>query len=213
MHYWDGTAEPSLSVLNGRNGNLIEVRSVIWHGIVFVDLSGEARDHNDYIAPLERCLEQYDLDDMQPDHDARGRPVTAGFDVPCNWKTFTENDCTNGLRQLTVHDIYRFSPDIPRVDGSGTKRSFDIMDKHLLGYGYRFEDMARTYPEGPLPHLWRDGAPDCGFFLNLFPNFSISVMAHSIGAWCMMPDGADMTRMVTADFFRPEATTNERFRP
>ena len=73
----------------GRHGTrpvdgLAPVRSAVWHRLVFVNLSGDAPEFADYIAPLERRWTRYDLRALQ-------HAESRTYDIGSNWKFAVEN--------------------------------------------------------------------------------------------------------------------------
>ena len=68
----------------GDPAGLEPVRCVVWTGIVFVDLSANAPDFDDFIAPLAKRWKHFDLSLLVP-----GTSMT--FEVEGNWKLAVEN--------------------------------------------------------------------------------------------------------------------------
>ena len=89
------------------------VRSETWAGIVFVDLSGEAGEFSDHIAPMAKRWAHYDLSLLR-------HGVSMSFGVPGNWKLAIEN----------FIDIYH----VPYVHPSLNKYN-DMVDHYFIEEG------------------------------------------------------------------------------
>ena len=63
---------------------LARVRSAVWHRLVFVNLSGDAQEFADWIAPLERRWARYDLSALR-------HAESRSCDIAANWKLAVEN--------------------------------------------------------------------------------------------------------------------------
>ena len=95
-HAWSYALDGSLLRIPHRHGfgkhaecptdvsGLAPVRTALWAGIVFVDLSGQAAPFDEYISPLRKRWSHYDLDLLRSGTDMK-------FDVAGNWKLAIEN--------------------------------------------------------------------------------------------------------------------------
>ena len=195
MPYWNGYADCGPDALNEKEGDLAEVRSAIWQGIVFVNISGNAEPFGDYIKPVSGLLAEYDLDLLEIARGADGEPNICEGMITTNWKTYCENACINILHEGFTHRMYRESSDVPRVDEKGNKRFRPITDGALVGFEYDDAALTDTYPEFPFPPLGRDRQqpPVKGYFLTLYPNLYLAVMPSIIEIGVALPDGPDKT--------------------
>ena len=78
--HFDGPGRHRTDPVDG----LSRVRSAVWHRLVFVNLSGDAPEFADYIAPLERRWASYDLSILR-------RAESRSCDIAANWKLAVEN--------------------------------------------------------------------------------------------------------------------------
>ena len=78
--HYHGPNAPSDCAVNG----LLAVRFATWAGLVFVNLSGDAKEFETFIAPLASRWRHYRLDALR-----RGASKT--LRVACNWKLAVEN--------------------------------------------------------------------------------------------------------------------------
>ena len=210
--YWDGALDAKLSTLNGRGGDLVEIRSATRLGVLFVDLGGGAGEVDAYLAPLLRLLGEYDLQALTPVEDDEG-PSREGRCLNTNWKIYLENAAINILHESFTHEAYRQSPEVPRVrDG---KRTFEIFtDAALMAFGFELADFAKTYQfGGDTPHLGfaRDTPPTRGFFVTLYPNLAIPVRYNMMRFGICLPGGPGSTTILQCGQFHREAVAHPEF--
>ena len=160
------------------------VRSAVWCDAVFVNLSGEAEDFENFIAPLAERWCAFD-----PARLHHGGPDSRfTIDLNCNWKLAVENYCEAyhlpwihpGLNQYSrLEDHYNVA-----------------VDHHMAGQGstaYRptLSDDGRAFPEHPvLPEQWQGAAE----YLALFPNVLFGVHADHFYTVVLEPLAPDRTR-------------------
>ena len=178
---------------------LKRVRSAVWCDAVFVDLSGEAEDFEDYVAPLAERWQ--DFDGARLRHGGADSAFTIELD--CNWKLAVENFCEAyhlpwvhpGLNQYSrLEDHYNVA-----VEG------------HMAGQGtttYRptLSDDGRTFPGLPdLPEAWQGAAE----YLALFPNVMFGVHADHMFCVVLEPLGPDRTREHFEIYYFDEAALGD----
>ena len=210
--YWDGTPAGKLSSLDGRDGDLVEIRSASRLGVLFIDLGGGAGDVDTYLAPLIQLLSEYDLQALTPVEDDE-EPRRDGRCLNANWKTYLENAAINILHESFTHEAYRQSPEVPRVrDG---RRTFEIFtDGPLMAFGFELADFARTYQfGGDTPHLGLapDSPPTRGFFVTLYPNLAIPVRYNMMRFGICLPKGPASTTILQCGQFHREAVSHPEF--
>ena len=87
-----GTGVHEVESVDKRRLGLREVRSAVWMGLVFVNVSGDAPDFDDHIAPLQQRLDTF----ASPEQFQQLRPAaTHGeltIDFAGNWKLCVENN-------------------------------------------------------------------------------------------------------------------------
>ena len=210
--YWGGTPAGDPGCLEGRDADLVEIRSECRLGLLFVDLGGEAGKLDDHLAPLYQLLEEYDLDRARPveDDDVLAR---AGRTVEANWKTYIENAAINILHEGFTHEAYRRSPDVPRVR-DGERTFFTVREEALLAFGFRMRDVASTYASGGnTPHLGRSlsAPPARGYFVTLYPNIAMPIRVNMFRLGICLPEAPDRSRILQCGSFHPDAPASADF--
>ena len=208
--YWDGTPAGDPACLEGRNADLVEIRSECRLGLLFLDLGGQAGRLDDHLGPLYRLLDEYDLDRAVPVEDDEVLART-GRTVEANWKTYIENAAINILHEGFTHEAYRRSPDVPRVR-EGEKTFFTVRDGPLLAFGFRMSDVPNTYASGGnTPHLGRRGPPSKGYFVTLYPNIAMPIRVNMFRLGICLPEAPDRSRILQCGNFHPAATASADF--
>ena len=193
--YWDGTKEGNLDAVKGLQVDLVPVTCAVFMKTIFVNLSEKPQGFEDYIAPLLRAMDEYDLKNAQPGLDENGQVFVRSHAVRTNWKTYFENACINVLHENFVHALYRASPEVPRIARDGAASFTNIIDENFLALGYKRKDFRQTYPPIEMPHLGKDPdvEPEKETFGTLYPNFYVSASSQFIEVGIVLPDGPERT--------------------
>ncbi len=168
-----------------RSGHgLRPVRSALWMDIVFVNLSGQAPEFDDFIAPLEARWSEYlgarDSSDVRPG-------VTGGYlelDVACNWKLAVENYC-EAYHLPWVHPaLNSYSP---------LDQHFNIMEgEGMSGQGtHRYELASTAGIKMPLVEGWPSDRLNYAEYISLYPNTLLGVQADHFFTVIVSPQRAD----------------------
>jgi len=189
--YWDGSHEGNLDALAGKQVDLVPVNCEVFLDTLFVNLSDKPEPFEDFVAPVFRALEEYDLVNSKAGLDKNGRPLVSSAEVKTNWKTFFENACVNVLHENFVHAVYAASPEVPRIKGDGNPSFESITDEKFMALGYNRLDFLKTYPPMEVPHLGKDPEkePESQVFGTLYPNFYLSASSHFIEIAYVLPNG------------------------
>ena len=209
--YRDGTPAGDPSGLEGR-GDLVEIRSGARLGLLFVDLGGTAGPLDAHLEPLDRLLDEYDLDSAVPVEED-GTFARTGRTVESNWKTWLENAAINVLHESFTHEAYRRSPDIPRVHG-GEKTFFTVREGPLLAFGFRMRDVADTYASGgDTPHFGRSPTrpPSKGWFVSLYPNVAMPIRVNTFRLEICLPETPGRSRILQCGNFHRDAPASPDF--
>ncbi len=162
------------------------VRTQVWMGLVFVNLSGDAAPFEDRIEPLLRRWDEFfpsrDFESFVPDL-AHGDLT---LDIACNWKLAVENYC-EAYHLPWVH------PDLNTY--SKLEDHYNIEDETFSGQGshaYRLSEH-----EGfSLPRI--DGWPaeriENAEYISLFPNVLLGLQADHAFAMVLMPNGQEQVQ-------------------
>ena len=211
--YWDGTPHGDVASLGTRDGNLIEVRSEVRLGVLFVNLDGGAPALRDWLAPFYRVVgSEFLLDEVVPAVDAQGRAIIETRTVGANWKTYLENAAINVLHESFTHALYRKSPEVPRV--SNREPTFRVhLERPLIAFSYRRADTGSTYDAIPLPHagVRREHPPETGYFATLYPNLVVPVLDAMVKVNICLPRAPDETFLQHLSFYHPDALARADF--
>ena len=197
---------PGLSTVEGfvkTEHGLIDLPCIEWHGLIFVDASGEAPSLVDQLADLSEIVAPYEPE----------RLVIAGrhdYEVAANWKTLTENyhecyHCSKIHPQLCeVSDPnsgYNFSTDGPWVGGTmEIREGMETMSMDGRSSGVMLRGLAGEQRRNVI-------------YLNIFPNVLISLHPDYVMLHRLTPLAADNTRIECIWAFAPESFEREGFDP
>ena len=213
--YWDTRPDCGPEGLGGRDGDLVEIRSAERMGVLFIDLSGgEAGDIDAWLAPWRRLAQRdFAIDRLVPARDADGNPLVERRAVAANWKTYQENASINLLHEAFTHELYRRSPEVPRVGTDGTPRFELKMEGSLVAFGHSREMSGETYPEIVLPTAGHDIAvqPEWGFFTTVYPNINVPLLDAFAKVNIAIPVSPGRTELQHLRFYAPEALAHPDF--
>ncbi len=205
--FWDGAPNPSIESLGDRAVDLSEIPSAVWCDTIFVNLSGDAPPFEQYIAPVLALFRGRDLAALEVTQDQDGNPFTSTYVCEGNWKTYMENTCINIYHEGFVHQIYRDSPDVPRVTENGEKTFREVVDRGLLALHFDLKDAKETYPPMDAPAiLLPDGEipTDMGI-IALFPNTNITLTPQLVSMIVARPLDAASTEIREASYLNQGA--------
>ena len=212
--FWSGRAATGPAQLNGHNGDLVEVRSAVRIGTLFINLDGKAPEIDAWLAPwIKVVAKDFAVDRLVPARDAAGVPLVETRTVKANWKTYQENASINILHEAFTHDLYRKSPEVPRVSAEGAPGFTLFMDGALVAFGHRRKESHETYDPINLPTAGHDirRQPDWGYFTTLFPNVNVPLLDAFMKVNIAIPIAPDETRLHHLRFYSPEALTHVDF--
>lgn len=160
--------------------SLIEVRSAIWLGQIFVNLDGQAPALADYLAPALRYFAAYDLSCL-----AFGG--SANREIGANWKLCIEG----GIEDYHLPWVHpQFFEGVP---GWSAK---SIGEAHFVGTESRFDLRAEAFSERnglpPFPNLDPDRLRT-GYFTLLFPTLGLAAAPTHFAMTHYRPLGVDRT--------------------
>ena len=163
---------------------LFEVRSKVWMDMIFVNISGDAPEFEDYASSL---LERWhEFDGKEIFHGGPGSSLK--FEVKCNWKLAVENYCESyhlpwvhpGLNSYSKLEDHYNIVEPNAFAGQGTL----VYNPQLDDSGRRFADF-----EG-LSAKW-DAAAE---YIALFPNVQLGVHRDHFFVIHLEPVDAETTR-------------------
>ena len=212
--YWNGVANCGPAGLGERDGDLVEVRSGVSIGVLFINLDGQAQSLDSWLQPWRnRVNNDYAIDALVPATHSEGKPLIETRCVEANWKTYQENASINILHEAFTHDLYRKSPEVPRVDSDG-KPTFEIWTEDcLVAFGHSRRHSGQTYDPINLPSAGHDPMrlPDYGYFTTHFPNINVPLLDSMIKVNIVIPLAPGKTYLQHLRFYRPEAVSAANF--
>ncbi len=167
----------------GEHG-LRPVRFALWMDIVFVNLSAQAVDFDDFIAPLEARWRKY----LGARDSADIRPGMSGacleLDVACNWKLAVENYCEAYHLPWVHPTLNSYSP---------LDQHFNIMEGvGISGQGtHRYELASFAGIQMPLVDGWPSDKLDHAEYISLYPNTLLGIQADHALAVIVLPQRHD----------------------
>ena len=175
------------------------IRTAVWGPFIFVDLSGEAPEFEDHLAPLMKRWEAYDFDLLR-------RVGHQQFDLAANWKLATEN----------YLEFYHLSAVHPALS------SYSRPEDHYFITGVEPVIGAGTTAYSPglncgqeLPHFPGLTAEQeaIGEYPAIFPNLWLGIQCDHVFAMILYPDGPGKTREVFHLFFIGEKAADGHLDP
>lgn len=212
--YWNGDPACTTAGIPEIEGDLVEVRSAVRLGVVFVNLDGQAESVDDWLAPWRDTVgEHFALDLLQPARDPDGKPLIEEREVAANWKTYQENASINILHEGFTHALYRKSPEVPRVGAAGDPNFETFMQGSLVAFSHSRQNSGETYDDMVLPMAGHDPSrqPEVGFFSTLYPNVNVPLLDAMVKVNLAIPLAPDRTRLLHLRFYRPEALAAAQF--
>lgn len=208
--FWDGTPDAKKSKLDWSQNGLVPVRVDVWHHWIFVNLDGKAPPLLEYIAPMLKLTEGYDLS-------ATKFHKRVDWEFKANWKF--QNDNWETYHHTWVHGgiFDRISDDIDMETGEPYAATLQWENVVTL--------KRRPHPNRRAPVIADDGSslPNIpripGFEDNLggtsliFPNVTITLADNHLASVITDPLAPDRTHAILGFFFVGDAATSEAMGP
>jgi choline monooxygenase len=201
--FWDGTPNPDPSGLRKKSADLKEIRSGIWNDVIFVDLSGKCSALPVYLAPLIALFEDFDFSTLEMADDSADGDGIHRFDAKANWKPLWENYAPNVYHEGFVHEQYRRSAHVPRVDAQGRKMFREINDGIVKGLAFESASVSHTYPAVDFPRIQsKSGAPvTTSYILNVYPNATFLFFPTHVRISILAPEDAGNSQWLIASYY------------
>jgi phenylpropionate dioxygenase-like ring-hydroxylating dioxygenase large terminal subunit len=207
LHFWtydiDGrlVGAPRMGDVLGHLRDTVRlppVRTEIWHGFIFVNLSGDAPLLAPSLAKVEACWANYPEAEMMT-----VPPVQATTPVPWNWKIQLEN-FTDAYHPEFVHrGTHDFAPSVPPADGTRGGVEFTPMadgdnaivrhvpmlspDGGMMRDGWGAEAMFPAIPAlSARQHNWLS-------FVMVPPNLQLMFAPGAVSYTLLVPGGVEAT--------------------
>jgi len=179
--------------------HLFEVRSTCWHDGVFVNLDGNAPPLTEYLAPLDKQAEGFDI--AQFDY---ANTVSCEFD--CNWKLAVEN-------WSDVYHVFAVHPGLNDLMDPG-KRTGATPDGNLIyNRYYRWGDEEESPAKDDLPRVQglQGQAKTVSFNGHLYPGVCISFHPTMFLFWHFQPLTVDRSRLDLHIYYVAKAARAARY--
>jgi choline monooxygenase len=202
--FWDGTPNPDPSGLRKRSADLKEIRSGVWNDIIFIDLSGKCPTLPEFLAPLTALFEDFDFSTLGLANDSADGDGIHRFFAKANWKPLWENYAPNVYHEGFVHEQYRRSSHVPRVDDQGRKTFREINDGIVKGLAFESESVSHTYPDVDFPRIKSraTGAPvTTSYILNIYPNATLLAFPTHVRISILAPEDAGNSQWQIASYY------------
>ena len=202
--FWDGTPNPDLSALRKQSADLKEIRSGIWNDIIFIDLSGRCPPLPAFLAPLMILVEDFDFSTLELAMDSADGDGIHRFHAKANWKPLWENYAPNVYHEGFVHEQYRRSAHVPRVDGQARKTFREINDGIVKGLAFESANVSNTYPAVDFPRIKSRAAGlpvTTSYILNIYPNATVLAFPTHVRMSILAPEDAGNTRWLVASYY------------
>jgi phenylpropionate dioxygenase-like ring-hydroxylating dioxygenase large terminal subunit len=170
------------------------IRTEVWHGFIFVNLSGDAPPLAPSLAKVEACWANYTDAEM-----VTVPPVQATNPLPWNWKIQLENFTDAYHPEFVHHGTHDFAPSnlagsgvefTPMADGDNAiVRHVPMLspDGGMMRDGWGAEAMFPAIPGlSPRQHNWLS-------FVMVPPNLQLMFAPGAVSYTLLMPDGAEAT--------------------
>ncbi len=181
------------------NLGLIEIRSHVWQGIIFVNMSGDADPFETYAASVRERWKEFE----KPAYFG-GADSCFDLTVKSNWKLAVENYCES-YHLPWVH---------PGLNSySKLEDHYHIIDKgHFAGQGTRVYNPNLSENQsfcdyGGLSDIWEKQAE----YIALFPNVLLGVHRDHRFAIILVPDSYEETTERVAIYYAEEGMTGDEF--
>ena len=181
---------------------LKKVRSHIWMGMIFVNLSGDAEPFAEFIKPLEsrwKAFTQHIGELRVPDDYG-----SLTLKVECNWKLAVENYC-EAYHLPWVH------PSLNKI--SPLNQHYNVMiGDNMSGQGshsYNYSDVAGTAL--PVFADWPEEQAKTGEYISLYPNVLLGVQLDHVFAIILHPLSPTKTIESLQLYFLGDGATSERY--
>ena len=168
------------------DNGLVPVRSHIWMGIVFINLSGGAEDFADYIGPLEKRWAEFAGADGLAQLQVPVDDASMEIKVQSNWKLAVENYCEAYHLPWVHPSLNTYSP---------LEQHYNIVAaENMSGQGsyvYILSEVAGT--ELPQFADWPQEKVRHAEYISLYPNVLLGLQVDHAFAMILQPQAAGST--------------------
>lgn len=178
--------------------HLFEVRSDFWHDGIFVNIDGKALALSEYLAPLNKQAEGFDISQFM-----YSDTVTGEFN--CNWKLAVEN-------WSDVYHVFAVHPDLNKIMHS-SQRTGSTSEGNLIYYRWGYDQEILDRDELPRVTGLEGAAKSSAFNGHLYPGLAISFHPTMFLFWDYKPISHDWTRLKLHIYYVGNAATSAEHAP
>jgi choline monooxygenase len=213
--FWDGTPNPDPSRLRKQAADLKEIRTGIWNDIIFIDLSGKCPGLITFLTPLIALFEDFNLSTLEMANDSADGDGVHRFAAKANWKPLWENYAPNVYHEGFVHEQYRRSTHVPRVDAKGRKTFREVNDGIVKGLAFESAAVSNTYPDVDFPRIKSRATSlpvTTSFILNIYPNAAFLAFPTHVRISILVPENAGNTQWLIASYYAEGSARDPAYR-
>jgi len=214
--FWDGTPNPDPLALRKRGADLKEIRCGVWNDIIFMDLSARCAPLPVFLAPLSALFADFDFSTLEMAHDSADGDGIHRFVARANWKPLWENYAANVYHEGFVHEQYRRSAHVPRVDGLAQRTFREINDGIVKGLAFETAGVGHTYPNVDFPRIksrMTGSAVTQSFILNIYPNATFLAFPTHVRVGILVPEDVGNSRWLIASYYPDGSARDPAYQP
>ena len=189
LHGDTDTADPNCP-------HLFEVRTDFWYDGIFVNLDGKAPPLEDYLAPLNKQAEGFDISQFRYSDTVSG-------EFNCNWKLAVEN-------WSDVYHVFAVHPGLNKLMDS-SQRTGSTGDGNLIYYRWGYDEETLSRDELPRVKGLEGSARTSAFNGHLYPGLAISFHPTMFLFWDYKPMSHDWTRLNLHIYYVEDAAEAQEF--
>ncbi|MEO0368943.1 MAG: aromatic ring-hydroxylating dioxygenase subunit alpha [Pseudomonadota bacterium] len=197
-----GVGTTSAEGFSCEGNGLKPVRSAVWMGIVFVNISGDAESFEDFIEPLKNRWNAFTGAGAFEKLEVAETHSKMQIDIKANWKLAIENYCEAYHLPWVHPDLNSYSPLEEHVNLH--------VNEYMSGQGtlnYTLSEVAgTTLPKFP---AWPEDKLTHGEYISLYPNLMLGVQVDHAFAIILQPQAPGRTlEKLQISYVNKEATTS-----
>ena len=169
-----------------------------------MDLSGQCAPLPVLLAPLIRLFADLDFSTLEMANDSDDGDGIHRFVARANWKPLWENYAANVYHEGFVHEQYRRSAHIPRVDALAQRTFREINDGIVKGLAFETARVGHTYPDVDVPRVKSrmTGAPVTeSYILNIYPNATFLAFPTHVRISILVPEDVGNSSWLIASYY------------
>jgi len=194
---WDGQRVTNPAALDRAQRGLREVRCGVWNDVIWIDLSGTAHALDDFVAPLTRLWQSYDMTTLRLAHYETGQ-------IDANWKLAIEASIEN------YHEPFVHEKLPARLDTTQPTFS-EVADGAMFGFVTEADAALRS--DTPLVPLRDATAKRSDNLCYLFPNGQQNLFGGLAVRTIWVPLGIDRCEWRTSWYLVGDAADDDAHRP